>query len=169
MANPSSEDDPDTVLCPVDGPRTLVVDFAHNSRLGLCFPACTCNNMGSHQQANGTAQCHNADGHPANVSALFNALPPASNMQNTNSFVYCPISLHVCDLLSAQAAKGWCVAVPWFQALCTMLFRQPCDINHLAQAYTELLEISGGGDHAERRAVDQPRQLVSQYPSGTRC
>ena len=169
MANPSSEDNPDTVLCPIDGPRTLVVDLAHNSRTWLCFPACTCDHMGSHQQANSIAQCDDAERHPANVSALFNAPPPASNMESTNSFVYCPILLHVCDLLSAQAAEGWCAAVPWFQALCTMLSRQLCDINHLAQAYAELLEISGGGDHAERRAVDQLRQLVSQYPAGTRC
>ena len=154
LALPSAADPPDVLSCPADGPRTLVVDLAHNSRTWLCFPGCTCEYTHSFETPR--------------QSNFVTAGPPATNHEGTNSFLYCPILLHVADLLQGPALEAWCQATPWFASLCSYLAQQLYDVAQVTQAYSELIEISGGGSSADMNVVAQLRALTNQYPAGTR-
>ena len=120
-----SDADP-TSVCLVDGPRTLVVDLEYGSRNWVCFPACiqsfgtdaslirSQRNVGLENQglSNNTnfATKYVPD---ANLGHnFFSAMPPTRNVEETNSFVYCPILLHVAGLLHANAASAWGAAAP---------------------------------------------------------
>ena len=101
--------------------------------------------------------------------SFLSAQPPACDNGTTNSFVYCLILLHAAGLLHHDCAMGWCHAVPWFEALCRRLSLELYDVSHLAQAFAELLEISGTLPNAqEATAVAQLRHLSAQHPPGSR-
>ena len=73
-------------ICPVDGPRTLVVDLAHSSTNWICLPGCT---QRLPDDDASDALRGEVPRRPGNVSNYFASVPPASNRDSTNSFVYC--------------------------------------------------------------------------------
>ena len=86
-------------------------------------------------QSSRTANC------VANLG-YFAGLPPTSNDEATNSFLYCPLLLHAGGLLQDEVVRAWANAIPWFEAACQCLRNQTCELGFVAQAYAELLQIA---------------------------
>ena len=68
----------------------------------------------------------------------FACLPPLTNDETTNSFLYCPILLNAGGLLQEEVAQAWANGIPWFGGASDLLRGRTCDLCFLAQAYDEL-------------------------------
>ena len=95
---------------------------------------------------------------PCNVPGdvgYFAFLPPATNDEATNSFLYCPLLLQAAGLLQEEVARAWGDAIPWFTAACDHLRGQTRELGFVAQAYTELLQIACQHDASIMQVLSQ--------------
>ena len=95
---------------------------------------------------------------PCNVPGdvgYFAFLPPATNDEATNSFLYCPLLLQAAGLLQEEVARAWGNAIPWFTAACDHLRGQTRALGFVAQAYAELLQIACQHDASMMQVFSQ--------------
>ena len=166
--------------CPEHGPQCFIVDFTsseqgwacvapgytpHDSPYVLQCPTLPPTMLRDHLSPVAAEQQSAILPANPNVTAearrFFSAAVPHAVSVNTNSFLYCPILLAASNLLVPQDVESWSSAVHWFAPLVVSLSNTSYDMQTLAQAYNELLQITLNAEDN----LPQPALQGQEFPA----